>query len=387
MAASVALYFLACWSVIAILWPPAVGGVWLVAGMAIATTAPIIAFATRRGWRHYPTGAFRLFVVRPVLYAQLLLPLVAAAGLLGMLAGAPFHASMNTGRVSAALVLSAMLLLFVIGYFGSSRLVVQPVVASVPDLPPSWDGLRIAQLSDLHVGPHTSRRFLARVAAQVEQLAPDLIAITGDMVDDRAEDVREFAEAFAGLTAPLGVYLIPGNHDVYAGWADVAGRLRTALPRVTILVNDSRTLIRDGAGLTIVGTGDPAGRHGMGDAAPDIHRALSQVPPGTPVIALAHNPALWPELAARGVALTLSGHTHWGQFAIPSWGWSLAGLFLPHAMGSYSETSATHGSLLYVSPGTGYWGLPFRIGANPEITLVTVSRGPAAITALRNGRT
>jgi predicted MPP superfamily phosphohydrolase len=92
------------------------------------------------------------------------------------------------------------------------------------------------------------------------------------------------------------------------------------------------------------------------------------------VIAFAHNPALWPSLAARGVALTLSGHTHWGQFALPKLGWSLASPFLEHAMAAHVERDA----LLYISPGTGYWGIPFRIGASPEVTLVTLRAAATA---------
>jgi predicted MPP superfamily phosphohydrolase len=397
-----ALYYLSCWSIVGALWPAQAGGVWLVFAVAVATTAPIVSFVARRGWQRYPSAAFRLFVMRPILYFQLLLPVVAGAGLLGVLAGTPFHAALSTGRIAAGFVLSAMVLLFIVGYVGSSRLVVQRVDAAVPDLPETWDGLRIAQLSDLHVGPHTPRRYLDRVADVVEALKPDLIAITGDMVDDRAEDVEHFAAGIARLTAPLGVYLIPGNHDIYAGWPDVVQRLRAALPEAVLLVNDARILTRNGAPLAIVGTGDPAGRYGRSGVAtdgvaPDIDRALGHVPPQTPVIALAHNPVLWPELAARGVALTLSGHTHWGQFALPKLGWSLAGVFLPHSMGAYADVPGAaraegplgadvgSGALLYISPGTGYWGLPFRIGANPEVSLVTVSRGtPSAIkTGLR----
>ncbi len=404
VASFVALYYLSCWSVIGALWPAAAGGVWLVAAAALLTTVPIVSFIVHRGWRRYPSPAFRLLVVRPVLYVQLLLPLVAGAGLLGLLAGAPFHAGLAAGRFSAAAVFVAMALLLMAGYVGSSQLVVQEVDATIADLPQAWDGLRIAQISDLHVGPHTSRRFLARVVATIEGLAPDLVAITGDMVDDRAEDVEHLAAGFAELEAPLGVYLIAGNHDVYAGWADVAERLRVALPKATLLVNDSQILTRNGSRLAIVGTGDPAGRHGgrrrtadgaaPDGAAPDIDRSLRQVPPATTVIALAHNPALWPELAARGVALTLSGHTHGGQFALPMLGWSLAGMFLPHAMGGYStlaggdpETASGNDgkeALLYVSPGTGYWGLPFRIGANPEVTLITVRRG--ALSTIKSSR-
>jgi predicted MPP superfamily phosphohydrolase len=279
----------------------------------------------------------------------------------------------------AGTVFAIMVLLFTAGYIGSGWLVVREVEATVPGLSDEWDDTRIAQISDLHVGPQTSRRFLARITETVAALNPDLIAITGDLVDDQAEDVAHFAAAVEPMRAPLGVYLIPGNHDVYAGWAEVHRRLRAELPGATVLVNEARILDRDGARLAVVGTGDPAGRR-AGDVAPDVDRTLDPVPTGTTTIALAHNPALWPALAERGVALTLSGHTHWGQFAVPRWGWSLASPFLDRAMGAHVEGE----SLLYINPGTGYWGLPFRIGAHPEITLITLRRGAAA--AIRVGR-
>lgn len=347
----------------------------LVVALAIATTTPLIRFFRQGGWRAYPTAAFRVLVVRPVLYTQLLLPLVAGAGLLGLVIGAPWGIPILIGRILAGTVLGVMVLLLGAGYIGSGWLVVRQVDATVPGLSEAWEGTRIAQISDLHVGPQTSRRFLARMADAVGGLGPDLIAITGDLVDDQPEDVAHFAAAVESLRAPLGVYLIPGNHDVYAGWAEVNQRLHAALPRATVLVNDARILQRGSAQLAIVGTGDPAGRR-TGDVAPDVERTLRGVPSGTTTIALAHNPALWPSLVERGVALTLSGHTHWGQFALPRWGWSLASPFLDRAMGAYVEGD----SLLYINPGTGYWGLPFRLGAHPEITLITLHRGtPAGI--------
>jgi uncharacterized protein len=103
------------------------------------------------------------------------------------------------------------------------------------------------------------------------------------------------------------------------------------------------------------------------------------VPADTTTVAFAHNPALWPGLAKRGVSLTLSGHTHWGQFALPRLGWSLASPFLEHAMGGHRAGDA----LLYINPGTGYWGIPFRLGAFPEITIVRLRRAQEA--ALRIG--
>jgi predicted MPP superfamily phosphohydrolase len=143
-----------------------------------------------------------------------------------------------------------------------------------------------------------------------------------------------------------------------------------------LLLNEAHIIRRGNATLVLAGTGDPAGgRRGQSRAAPDVDRSLAGAPNGATVVALAHNPALWPALAKRGVALTLSGHTHWGQLALPTFGWSLASPFLKHAMGAYRDEN----SLLYISPGTGYWGIPFRLGAFPEVTLVRLRRAPAAL--------
>jgi hypothetical protein len=265
--------------------------------------------------------------------------------------------------------------LLIAGYLGSRQLVVREVDASIPGLPPEFDGLAIAQVSDLHVGPHTSRHFLRRVAATISDLRPDVIAVTVDLVDDRAEDVASYASALGALEAPLGVFMIAGNHDVYAGWDSVENGLRAHVP-ARLLVNEAHIIRRGDATLVLAGTGDPAGgRRGQSRAAPDVDRTLAAAPNGATIVALAHNPALWPALAQRGVALTLSGHTHWGQFALPSLGWSLASPFLKHAMGAYRDKD----SLLYINPGTGYWGIPFRLGALPEVTLVRLRRAPAAL--------
>lgn len=347
----------------------------MVVALALAAycTLPLVLFVKWRGWPFYPNSVFRLLVVRPVLYANLLLPLVAAAGLIGVLAGAPLGHAVAFGRAAALVLLLAMTTLLIVGYVGSHRLVVRHVDAFVPGLSPGFDGLRIAQLSDLHVGPHSSRRFLDRVVRATRDLSPDIVAVTGDLIDDRAEDVAVYGRVFGALEAPLGVFVIPGNHDVYAGWDAVERGLRER-ELGTVLVNEAHTIRRGIEEVVIVGTGDPAGGwRGDSRAAPDIDRALADVPPNTTVIAFAHNPALWPSLASRGVALTLSGHTHWGQFALPGLGWSLASPFLEHAMGAHVREDA----LLYISPGTGYWGIPFRIGARPEVTLVTLRRGAA----------
>jgi hypothetical protein len=385
IAARVVAYFVAAWGTVAVLTAGLFPGALVVTLVLVAyCTLPLVVFLRWRGWPFYPSAAFRLLVVRPFLYANLMLPLVAGAGIVGALGGAPFgggHA-LEAGRVLAFVCLVALSIVLVAGYFGSNWLVVRHVDAFVPGLPPSFDGLKIGQLSDLHVGPHTSRRFIDRVVHATHALAPDLIAITGDLVDDRAEDVAVYANLLGSLSAPSGVFMIPGNHDVYAGWDDVEQALRRA-NLGTVLVNEARVIRRGGDSIVLVGTGDPAGgRRGTSRAAPDIDRALAGVPEDATVIAFAHNPSLWPSLASRGVALTLSGHTHWGQFALPRLGWSLASPFLAHAMGAHTSEDA----VLYISPGTGYWGIPFRLGARPEVTLVTLRRAEEAAASVHPAR-
>lgn len=363
-----------CWLVIGgLLAPVTPGGGWTILAAMLLTTAPLAVFLLSRSSRRYPGAAFRLFVMRPFWYVQLLLPLLAAGGIIGVLGGALVGSPGGGGRVALAIVGALFATGALAGLVGSRRLVVKRLSAVHPDLPSDLDGLRLVQLSDLHVGPHTSRRHLARVARAVAWERPDLIAVTGDLVDDHAPDVDHYAAALGNLSAPLGVYAIPGNHDVYAGWPEVRSRL-ARLP-LTVLVNESRTVPVRGAALTIVGTGDPAGRGNVASgAAPDLDAALRDVPAGSFVVALAHNPALWPALAERRVPITLSGHTHWGQFALPRLGWSLASPFLEHAMGAHER----EGSLLYIQPGTNYWGIPFRLGTPPEVTVVTLRRGDRA---------
>jgi predicted MPP superfamily phosphohydrolase len=361
------------WLILAALFGAVIPGGWLVmlGGMLLAI-APLLVLV-RRFDDVYPSAFTRLFVFRPFWYLQLATLLMAWAGIAGFLIGAPFGAATATGRLAALVVATVFSAAALAGYIGSRQLRIKSFAAAFPDLPPGLDGLRIVQLSDLHVGPHTSRRYLARVLRAVRDARPDLIAITGDQVDDYAGDVVPFAEAFSDLTAPLGVFAVAGNHDVYAGWRHVRNGLEAMGLRV--LVNDAVEIVRAADRFWVAGTGDPAGSAGpLGhnpEVAPDISRTLAPVPPGAFTIALAHNPALWPPLADRGVQLTLSGHTHYGQLSIPHIDWSLASLFLEHAMGSHRRRN----SLLYINPGTNYWGLPLRIGALPEVTVLTLRAG------------
>ena len=365
----------ASWLTVGTLLTPVIPGGWLaIAGtMVVLTAAPLAFFIRRQQRREYPGALVRLLVYRPFWYAQLLVLLAGTAGLAGIALGAPFGGSATVGRWMVGLAAAVYAIGAVAGWIGSRWLHVRRLTATFPDLPPGLEGLRIVQLSDLHIGPQTSRAFLNRVRSATASADADLIVVTGDLVDDHAPDSAHYAAALGDLSARLGVFIVPGNHDVYANWPAVRAELER-LP-VTILVNQSRIVQRGGGRLAVVGTGDPAGRWiATSHAAPDMDATLRDVPSGTFTIALAHNPSLWPGLAERGVHLTLSGHTHWGQLAVPAFKWSLAGVFLDHAMGVLTQGD----SLLYIHPGTGFWGIPFRIGARPEVTIIKLQRGSRA---------
>jgi predicted MPP superfamily phosphohydrolase len=338
--------------------------------MLVGTGLPLAAFIRKQRRREYPSALVRLLVYRPFWYAQLLVLFVGFAAIAGVIVGAPFGASGAVGRWMVGAAAAVYGVGIVAGWIGSRWLHVRRLTATFPSLPSALEGMRIVQLSDLHIGPQTSRRFLDRVRAHVDAARADVIVVTGDLVDDHAPDSAHYAAALGAMAAPLGVYVVPGNHDVYANWPAVRAEL-DRLP-VTILVNESRLIRRGEECFAIAGTGDPAGRWiASSGAAPDIDATLRDIPSGTFSIALAHNPSLWPALADRGVQLTLSGHTHWGQLALPKFKWSLAGLFLDHAMGVVGRGD----SMLYIHPGTGFWGIPFRIGARPEVTIIELRRG------------
>lgn len=241
---------------------------------------------------------------------------------------------------------------------------VREVVAPVVDLPPSLDGLRIAHLSDLHIGALTPVRRGLRWSRRANATGADLIALTGDYVTSGEKFHDDIAEVLGALEAPLGVFAVPGNHDYFGDGEPLFARLRAR--GVTVLRNEHVVVARDGAELVVAGVDDVWTRRA------DVERTMRGVGGRHPAIVLAHDPKLFPALAARGADVVLSGHTHWGQVALP---------FVPtrvnlgqiayrlHA-GEHREGDAT----LVISPGLGTTGPPLRFGAPPEITVVRLAR-------------
>ena len=260
-------------------------------------------------------------------------------------------------RTAALVGVAAAAATVVYGLLNAARgPIVRRVRVPLANLPASAEGYVIAQLTDVHIGPLLGERFAAGVVAKVNALAPDLIVITGDLVDGRLDELRRHVEPLRDLTARDGVYAVTGNHEYY--WNPNAWLEHLRSFGIRILRNE-RVVIRDA--FELAGVDDSS-------AAEDVPRALAGRDATLPVVLLAHHPRTVARAAAAGVDLQLSGHTHGGQLLPLGW---LSRLFEPHVAG-LARFGATW---LYVSEGTGFWGPPMRVGTSSEITLVTLGSG------------
>lgn len=231
----------------------------------------------------------------------------------------------------------------------------------LPRLPKKLAGLRIVQLSDVHVGPTLDGEFVADLVRRTNELEPDIVAITGDLVDDSVAALRRAVAPLRELKARYGVFFVTGNHEYYVGvdpWLDELRRLG-----VRVLRNE-RVRVGDGEeSVDVAGIDDwSAHEFGPGHGA-DLAGALAGRDTSVPVVLLAHQPRAIHEAASRGVDLQLSGHTHGGQI------WPFG--YLVKLTQPYIDGLHRHGdSVIYVSRGTGYWGPPMRLGGPSEITLL-----------------
>ena len=262
-----------------------------------------------------------------------------------------------------ALSVAAVLALWGTWRAGNLPRVVKYEVA-VAGLPPEFDGKTAVLLSDLHCSPTNTRPFIQAVTDRTNAQNPDLVLITGDFVDGRADRLKDHLEPLSQLKAPLGVYGCTGNHEYFSDY----GRWRPVLKSlgITVLENEGAILASGSGPLVIAGINDPAGA-GFGFEKPDLEKALRGAPAGAPVILLSHRPGSAAENARGGAALQLSGHTHGGQMPL------LRRLVAKMNGGFVRGWYDVKGMKLFVSPGTSQWnGFPMRLLCPSEISVLTL---------------
>ncbi len=244
------------------------------------------------------------------------------------------------------------------------------VTVPIRDLPAGLEGFRIALLSDIHIGPTIKGPFARTVADLTNRETPDLVAITGDLVDGHVHDLAGHVAPLGDIRAKYGCFYVTGNHEYYwdsDGWLREVERLG-----YTALVNEHRVVEVNGASLTVAGVTDVSAHRMRPEHRSDPVAALKGTPAGSFKLMLAHQPKSAFDAAAAGAQLQLSGHTHGGQF-VP-WTW-----LIHHVQPVGAGLHELAGMPIYVSRGTGYWGPPNRAGSPSEITILTLTKSAAMV--------
>jgi predicted MPP superfamily phosphohydrolase len=238
---------------------------------------------------------------------------------------------------------------------GLSLPAVRRVEIALARWPRALDGFRIVQISDIHIGPLLGRGFAERLTERVNALAPDLVAVTGDLVDGSVEALRDEVAPFGALRAKHGVYFVTGNHDVYSGgepWVERVCELGLRALR------NERVAIGGEEGFDLAGVDDHRGDWVRGSSE-DLDAALAGRDAARALVLLAHDPGTFRRASKRGVDLQLSGHTHGGQI----WPFNyLVRIAVPYVAGLHRVGT----SQLYVSRGSGFWGPPCACSPPPR---------------------
>ena len=243
------------------------------------------------------------------------------------------------------------------------------VELGLKNLPAEFEGFRLVQLSDLHISPLFPRSWTQEVVERTNALAPDLLVVTGDLIDGSTEARRNDVAPLAALRARHGVLAIPGNHEYYFGYPAWESEFKALGMH---MVTNQHRVISEGEGrLTIAGVSDQVAPS-YGYPGPDLTRALTGATPTAPTILLSHRPVDAANNARAGVALQLSG--------TPMAAWSAVWTLWPGqpTTATFSRAYSVGDMQLYVSNGTGLWmGFPIRLGVPSEITEFTLRRAAA----------
>jgi uncharacterized protein len=359
--------------------PDLPGGAWVVGGFAAVVIASALLMPMAllaRGVRRQPladrlawAGALAMGLFSSLFVLALLRDALLLAAALIALAAPAWLAGVPLARDSALAV--PVLGLFVTSWgFWNARRTAAVVSVEVPiaGLPAGLHGFTIAQISDVHVGPTIKRAYLQRIVDRVNGLAPDMVAVTGDLVDGTVRELAGHVAPLADLTSTHGTFFVTGNHEYYSGapaWVVELRRLG-----LQVLLNEHVVLRHAGAALLVAGVTDFGAHHFDAAQRSDPQRALADAPAHAATrVLLAHQPRSAEAAERAGFHLQLSGHTHGGQF-LP-WNWFVR-LQQPFTAGLHR----LRGLWIYTSRGTGYWGPPKRFGAPSEITRLRLVPAP-----------
>jgi hypothetical protein len=237
---------------------------------------------------------------------------------------------------------------------------------SMRSMPSAWQGLRLVQISDLHVGPTVRRGYVETLVATVNDLAPDLIVITGDLVDGFVSQLADQIEPLRALRAPHGVLFVTGNHEYFYRASEWLTELRSM--GISVLSNSHTIIEQGGASIVIAGLEDPVASSLTDPRVLALRDAVASCPESSLRILLTHRPNDVVAASANGFDLQLSGHVHAGQFFPFTW--------LTSWIETYSDGLYSLGKTwLYVNRGAGHWGPINRLGARQEVTLFEIGSG------------
>ena len=267
---------------------------------------------------------------------------------------------------------------------GRLRYTIERVNVPVANLPPELDGLRIAQLSDIHIGDYMPPLEIARAVDMANDLHPDISFVTGDFVSGEGDPLDVCITELSRLRAPLGVWGCNGNHEIYAGMEDDAERLFRE-KGMRLLRASSAVIEHNGARFNLLAVDYQRDHMVSGDrTGPMLREIESLVRRDMPNVLLSHNPNSFQRAADLGIELSLAGHTHGGQVKVEIVDHSVtpARLITPFVAGLYhlpmngqaTSGNGFHKAALYVNRGLGTFGFPVRLGVPPEITLLTLRR-------------
>ncbi|MGA7448791.1 MAG: metallophosphoesterase [Terriglobales bacterium] len=274
---------------------------------------------------------------------------------------------------------------------GRLRYEIERVDVPVANLPPELDGLRIAQLSDIHIGDYMPPHEIARAVDMANSLDPDISFVTGDFVSGEGDPLDTCITELSRLRAPLGVWGCNGNHEIYAGVEDEAERLFRE-KGMRLLRARSEVIEHNGGRFNLLGVDYQRDHMTSGErTGPMLQEIEPLIRRDMPNVLLSHNPNSFHRAAELGIELSLAGHTHGGQVKVEIVDHSVspARLISPFVAGLYRlpmsiptnghgaavpRTNGSQKAALYVNRGLGTFGFPVRIGVPPEITLLTLRR-------------